>query len=225
MSSGFLGGGIGPTAIKRRSGRWYTAGGAPVPVAAYQPKRAASLAASYVNLANPGTYDVAPGTAPSFDTATGWTFNGSTQYLTTGVQPETGWTMLVRFSGFPLTGNNIICGSRTNAGTNSAYFLGAVDALGSNYMHYGHGQIVGTTPRIAAGVIGIAGAHGYRNGVADGATIGAANDAFAVIFVGARNLAGSANMFSACNVVALAIYNSTLTAGQIAAVSAAMAAL
>lgn len=38
---------------------WYLAGGAPTPIAVYQPKGAASLAASYVNLANPGTYDAA----------------------------------------------------------------------------------------------------------------------------------------------------------------------
>ena len=33
-------------------------------VAAYEPLGAASLAASYVNLANPGTYDATPGTTP-----------------------------------------------------------------------------------------------------------------------------------------------------------------
>ena len=65
-------------------------------IAAYQPKGAADLAASYVNLITPGTYNAAPGTAPTFDAATGWTFNGSTQYLTTGVVPASGYSMLVR---------------------------------------------------------------------------------------------------------------------------------
>ena len=60
-------------------------------------KGAASLAASYINLANPGTYDAAPGTAPSFDTATGWTFAAaSSQYLTTGIVFGVNWTILVR---------------------------------------------------------------------------------------------------------------------------------
>ena len=53
---------------------------------ANQPKGAASAAASYVNLANPGTYDLSNGTAyPAFNTATGWTFDGdSSQYLLIG---------------------------------------------------------------------------------------------------------------------------------------------
>lgn len=63
-------------------------------VAAYQPIGAASLAASYVNLANPGTYDAAPGVAPTWASATGWTFNGSTQYLTTGITPPRGPNMV-----------------------------------------------------------------------------------------------------------------------------------
>ena len=60
---------------------WYLAGGISAAncLAAYQPKGAASLAASYSNLANPGTYNAAPGVAPTFDASTGWTFNGSTQ--------------------------------------------------------------------------------------------------------------------------------------------------
>ena len=74
-------------------------------------------------------------------------------------------------------------------------------------------------------MVGIAGAQGYRNGVADGSAIGAANDTFAMVFVGAYNGAGTAGLFTACNVLALAIYNTTLTAAQVAAVSAAMAAL
>lgn len=49
-------------------------------VAAYQPKGAADYAASKVNLANPGTYDLSDGVAPNWDTGTGWGFTG-TQYL------------------------------------------------------------------------------------------------------------------------------------------------
>lgn len=58
-------------------GNWWNYTGV---VAAYDAKNAASQAASYVNLANPGTYDctVASGT-PSWANGTGWTFDGSTQ--------------------------------------------------------------------------------------------------------------------------------------------------
>jgi hypothetical protein len=56
---------------RRATPWWYVAG--QTCVAAYQPIGAPSLAASYVILANPGTYDAAPGVAPTFDAATGWT--------------------------------------------------------------------------------------------------------------------------------------------------------
>ena len=77
---------------------WWLAGGAPTPVAVYQPKGAASLSASYTNLVNPGTYNAAPGVAPTWDAATGWTFNGTTQYLTTSVIPTGAYSALARFS-------------------------------------------------------------------------------------------------------------------------------
>ena len=50
---------------------------------AYQPKGAASLAASYFNLANPGTYNAAPGTAPSLGQRL--TGGRSTQLILSGV--------------------------------------------------------------------------------------------------------------------------------------------
>lgn len=51
------------------------------PKAAFQPIGAASLAASYVSLYNPTTWDAAPVVAPTFDAATGWEFDGATTYL------------------------------------------------------------------------------------------------------------------------------------------------
>ena len=52
--------------------------------AAYEPKGAASLAASYVDLSGNGN-DAAPGVAPTL--SSGWVFNGGTQYLTTTFAP------------------------------------------------------------------------------------------------------------------------------------------
>ncbi len=64
---------------------WWLSGGISAAncIAAYQPKGAADLAASYVNLANPGTYNAAPGVAPTWAAADGWTFGG-TNYLLCG---------------------------------------------------------------------------------------------------------------------------------------------
>lgn len=54
---------------------------APNCVAAYQPKGANDYQASKVNLANPGVNNAIEGNAPSFDSALGWKFNGSSNYL------------------------------------------------------------------------------------------------------------------------------------------------
>ena len=74
--------------------QWWLAGGIHPSqvVAAYQPKGAASLAASYVNLANPGTNDAQVGVAPGLDSS-GWVFTGTEKLLGPNVSP----TVVVRF--------------------------------------------------------------------------------------------------------------------------------
>lgn len=71
---------------------WYLAGGVAKAtcLAAYQAIGAASLAESYVNLANPGTYNLSGGVAPTWAAETGWTFDGSSQYKLTGITPAAG---------------------------------------------------------------------------------------------------------------------------------------
>ena len=105
------------------SGWWDADGTISGCVAAYQPIGAASLAASYSNLQNPGTYDAAPGTAPTFLAATGWTFNAATpQYLNTGVVPSSlNWTVIVRYSG-----NNSLVAQvgAVSAGTSTGAWVG-----------------------------------------------------------------------------------------------------
>lgn len=93
--------------------KWYLAGGV-TPIAAYQPKGSSSLAASYINLISPGTFDAAPGVAPTWDAVNGWTFNGSTQYLTTGIIPTTNqaYSMMVRFQNWSLVSGRVLAGRR-----------------------------------------------------------------------------------------------------------------
>lgn len=78
---------------------WYLIGGISEGdcVFAYAPDEAADLAASYVNLVNPGTYDAAPGDAPTLDG--GWDFDGVSQYLVTNAVPvRQQWTVLVLYA-------------------------------------------------------------------------------------------------------------------------------
>ena len=199
---------------------WYLSGGISAAncIAAYQPKGAASLAASYVNLANPGTYDAAPGVAPTWASGTGWTFNGSTQWLLTGITPASGWSMFVQYTGFGGANYSYFCGEFT---ADARFFVGHYE-VGAWYAS--GQQVYNVAPSVAAaGNLGIAGQQGYRNGIADGGAIGAWAGVATVAIGIARLLPFASN--AAFTAVALAIYDTTLTAPQVAAVSAAMAAL
>lgn len=202
---------------------WYVVAGKTC-VAAYQPKGAASLAASYTNLANPGTYDAAPGSAPTWDVTNGWIFNGSSQYLTTGVTPATSqtWSMLVRFSGGSATGDHCVVGSLDTY----FWFLQCSDS--SNKRAYGNGNTayIEGAAGVTSGVLAVAGRKTYLNGAPDTADIAAATGGTArPTYIGARNTSGSAGTWYGGNVQAVAIYSAILTAGEVATVSAAMAAL
>jgi hypothetical protein len=65
---------------------WYLTGGISptVCIAAYQAKGAASYAASKINLANPGTYDLHGGVDFTWDATNGWT-GANDKYLLTGI--------------------------------------------------------------------------------------------------------------------------------------------
>lgn len=113
---------LGVTAGAAAVAPWYLSGGIAAAncLAAYTPKGAASLAASYDNNAAPGngladgTYDCTLGVAPTFDTSYGWSLNGSTQWLSTGIaQGAANWSWVVQFS---------------DGATDSGYLLGAYDA-------------------------------------------------------------------------------------------------
>lgn len=206
---------------------WYLSGGIAAAncLAAYTPKGAASLAASYDNNAAPGngladgTYDAAPGTAPTFNAATGWTFNGRTQYLLTGLTPASGYSMLFRLSN---VGNEGRIGSYGEG--SSRFYIRPSD--GSGNLWYGNGGYLVVAPNLVSGVVGTAGQQGYRNGVADGSAIGAWDVVNpCALVIGACNANTVLSWFLAASIQALVVYNITITAVQVLAVSVAMAAL
>lgn len=212
-------------------GVWYLAGGVSAAncVAAYQPKGAASLAASYINLANPGTYDAtAPTAAPTFAAATGWTFNGSAQYLTTGVVPAANYSMIIRYSDGTDAVNTVLAGAFTNPYTvpTSCMLFYIHPWNAPDYAIFANGQYVIGTADFTSGVLAIAGPQGYANGAPHGATIGAwVGTAAQAITIGARNSNGTVNSFCPCKMQALAIYNVALTAPQVLAITTAMQSL
>jgi hypothetical protein len=218
-------------AVASAGGDWFLAGGVSAAncVAAYKPLGAASLAASYVNLANPGTNDAAEGVAPAFAANTGWTFDGATTYLTTGVMPagDQTWSVLVRYNNSSLDDNTIL-GGNVSAESSASFYIKAYG--GDGFMRARYVNSNDSEPHLVSGVYGFAGIQPYRDGTSEGAIeAGTAAAPIPDLYIGAVNLRGEetdeAVDFWSGSIQALAIYNTTLTADQVAAISTAMAAL
>jgi hypothetical protein len=191
---------------------WYLAGdvSASICIAAYQPKGAASLAASYTNLANPGTYDAVPVTAPGWDTTTGWT-GGSSAYLSTGITPDANWSTIIRYAsansgGFafgtgnsflqllPYSGSNTFLARYGGADYSPGAFQAAgVAALTKNNIYFDGSPVTAVTTNTFTGV----------------------NE----LYILNRN--GLAAYFTG-SVQAFAIYNAPLTDEQVLAITEAM---
>lgn len=197
------------------SGNWYDGA-----VAAYAAKGAASYAASKVNLANPGTFDCTDGTStPTWNTSTGWSFSvASGSYLDTGVQPSGTWTMLIQAAN--------ITNKQTVAGISSGGYFRIYADFG-NQCYFGNGSQTPFTPGFASGNAGFAGLTAYRDGASVGTISGGGYGGSGVtIFIGANNGGGGSpteNMTG--DVIALGIWNTTLSAGDVASKSAGMAAI
>ena len=192
---------------------WWREGGAPEPVAAYQPIGAASLADSYINLVNPGTFDAAPGVAPTWASGTGWQGDGATIFLTTGVAIGSGGTVVIRLHSLSAIFPNRYFSS----------FVGGelgVQATTSNVAFLNGGN-VSVSSGFSANVFAIAGNAGYVDGV-NVATIPAGATPTGTIELFRRP---DNTRYADGVIAAIAIYDTTLTAPQVAAVSAAMAAL
>lgn len=189
--------------------------------AAYQPKGAANLAASYLDLSGNGN-NAGVGVAPTWDAVNGWIFNGATQYLTTSFVPQNdqSQSVLIQF---------------TNGTTNNGSIFGVDDGVnrdfrivpvGAGQVYYQNGNSVAAAGNHTDGNLTVAGNQGYRDGLADGGAIGAwGGAAVNPCWIGCKNTGGSPTFYFACRVQALAIYDCALTVPQVAVVYAAMAAL
>ena len=210
---------------------WWLSGGISAAncVAAYQPKGAASLAASYVNLANPGTYNAAPGVAPTFDAATGWTFNGFSQYLTTGIIPSffSQITLAVRFSNASLSTNAVTPMGAYRNTTPEQQCLFVLRQTGSNSYWNNKAGFKLTTTGIPSGVL-IVSDVAYKDGVAQGNLSGSYGLPNVDLYVGAdHNISatGGRDLLFSGKIQAAAVYNTYIIGSQAAALSTAMAAL
>jgi len=220
------------TSYKKAVEWWLSGGINPANcVAAYQAKGAANYEASKINLANPGTYNLAEigGGSVNWANSTGWGgFVSLTRCLNTGVTPALNltWSMFVRFSDYSTSNYEVLAGYY-NAKKSGFLFGPHYD----NDMVSFHGnddytQIANNPPRIAYGVYGFAGRIPYRNGSAEANTFGTyAGNSPLTIYIGARCLASGVGNYFSGNIQAVVVYNTTLTANQVAALSTAMAGI
>jgi len=190
--------------------------------AAYQPKSAASLAASYTDLSGNGN-NAGVGVAPTWDAVNGWKFNGSTQYLTTTFLPQTDQTqtILIQTTNLSAAVDGYLFGAYTAA--LNAFAMRARHDL--NRRQYLNGPLSNVLSEDLNGNFAIAGNKAYYNGADEGVTLGAwAGPSTQVLYIGCRNIGVPVDYFPYyCQ--ALAIYDCTLTTPQVLAVATAMSLL
>ena len=199
---------------------WWTVSGKTC-VAAYDAIGAASLADSYTDESGAGN-NAAPGVAPTWTSGVGWTFNGSTQYLTTGITPTGVMTALARFSGAPACVNcPTLCSGNNGAGNAFQLTPGGtanpIWAWGTAFASVAGGY--------TSGVMAMAATACYYNGSFTVPNVGVFSGVGQALNVGARNNGGTPDRFFGGSIQAIAIYSDTLSAGEIATVTAAMQAL
>jgi len=220
-------------ALLKRKGQnaarpWYLSGGVAAAncVAAYQPKGAASFAASLLDLTGNGNHAIDPGGAatPAWDAVNGWK-GASGDYLTTALTPasDRSWTMIVCFSN--AVAGAYVCGSMKSVDGSLALAVRPDNASAKvAYYHGAYSKPLSVAPAMAAGILALAGPTCYRNGVAEtGAPDAGTGDALPVNALG-LNLNGTPYGY-VVYVQAQAWYNTALTGPQVAAVTAAMAAI
>jgi len=189
--------------------------------AAYEPKDAASLALSYINVHAPGTRDATVITAPTHAQGTGWILNGTDQYLILPFAlPALASSIFVRFTGGGVLAAATVCGAQTIT------FLTALNAkasgLGNGTVYSASSDAVNVA--VAATSLSIAGERVYRDGAYVGAvaTRGAAQPGDD-LYVGCLNNEGIPDTFCPCNISYLYAYIGNVDAAQMAALYAATA--
>ena len=204
-------------------GNWWEVEGKTV-VVAYQPKGADDLSDSYINLANPGTFDASPGVAPSWNASTGWTFNGSTQYLDSQHTVTTASTSIIRVDNFGVVDDTYIYGSGQTFSVSTRWHYARVN---NTFITMAADEAIDeTTIVMGTGnrVISLASEKSYIDGTLEhtfsGGGIGSGS-----LFIGALRFGASPLNHCPIDVIAFAIYSDTLTGPQVSSLTNAMNAL
>lgn len=194
------------------NGWWNLDGTISTCVAAWQAIGAASYSESLVNLFNPGTSNLttASGKDPSWNASTGWTGNGTDQYLNTSVNASNGHSFIVRASNLNGTYKGYLFGNYS-----SGYGITLIWNNETNKVNYRQGGEAYYTyePGTLTGGVFAIGSNGtsydsYYNGNAvdsDRAITAAPRATPYFILARANNITPS--VFSDATIQAVAIYN------------------
>jgi hypothetical protein len=229
---GILGNGLLQTGVLPA---WWTCNGLYTKtqcVGAWQAKGAASYAASLLDLTGNGNNLVDPGGAatPTWNAATGWTFDGIANYLRTVIVPSGNqtWSSLLQYTNFGGAGPRGLF-SLYDVSAGDVAFLVQKDAAMETY-NGGAGASGVNVPVLVAGNYGFCGKTVYRNGVAEpglintdlgGITTKSPYIGAMHYWDGTTELAAS---FAPVEIIAVSAYNLDASA-NIAALAALMAAL
>ena len=194
-------------------------------VAAYQAKGAASLAASYVNLPTPATYDLTLfGSGLTWDAADGWGTNWATnRFLHTGITPanDGSWSMFVRYSA--ASASYAIAVGACKVSNTAGFAIGSGSSQRGWFVNVG-ALVCSVAPNYPAGVFGVT-TEPYRDGVDVGVLSGSNPPASPIAIGGLYSMPILVSNVWAGYIQAVAIYSMSLSPAEAATLSAAMAAL
>jgi hypothetical protein len=210
-------GGDGFAADGGGSSDWWLSGGVDSAdvIAAYQPKGASTLAESYVNLADPGTYDAYPGNAP-YLTADGWMSDRNDYYLETGIYLPEESTIIVSLSNIQENTNNYVCSNGTSGQWRMMLFRN-----GRKQWWFGSRNF-STDVTSSTGVIAISGPKVYLDGTLIATISSSVSGASPTPL---RLMAWSTSNGINGNMESAAVYSTNLSDAEVSAISSAMAAL
>lgn len=219
---------------------WLTTGIDPSEVVAvWQPYKNISLANSYRNLIDNDTHELSAGVAPTFDADSGWSFNGTSQYLISDVTPNSGYTALTLMNILtPVVKatSSYLIGEFANSASFAYRAILSNPASNIQRLAYRWAWANGivdqtvdyaTPKRIVVGQAGNVGYYTDNNGVLQNTS--AISSTFSgtpiAFYLGAVNDSGSPTFYWPDLILAQVVYNTTLTTSQISAISANMLAL
>lgn len=190
-------------------------------VAAYQPVRAPGPLLARYNMAAGGQSrymaTVGGGLVPVWNPITGWRSLRTRPWLATGIAGMTvgagGWSMLVQFRNAVSGGGGYLCGYYSGVSNSFAIY----PTLASK-VFYTTNSDNSQSPELTAGHLAIAGATGYRNGLADKALAGTGAVSGTITLCGSGTTEGAD-----ANILAVAIYSRTLSAVEMWTASRQMA--